>query len=54
MLNKKGELTFKNTVWKTQKFRIPKKFSFQLISNDEVKKIMKYLKGNKSVGGGGG
>ena len=35
-------------------FRIPKKFSFQLISKDEVKKIIKDLNNSKSLGGGGG
>ena len=35
-------------------FRIPKKFSFQLISKDEVKKIIKDLNNSKSGGGGGG
>ena len=34
-------------------FRIPKKFSFQLISKDEVKKIIKDLNNSKSLGGGG-
>ena len=33
-----------------QNFRIPKKFSFQSVSKDEVKKIIKDLKNNKSVG----
>ena len=33
-------------------FRIPKKFSFQLISKDEVKKIIKDLNNSKSLGGG--
>ena len=32
-------------------FRIPRKFSFQPISKDEVKKIVKDLKNSKSVGG---
>ena len=32
-------------------FRIPKNFSFQLVSKDDVKKIIKDLKKNKSVGG---
>ena len=31
-------------------FRIPKKFSFQPVSKDEVKKIIKDLKNSKSVG----
>ena len=34
-----------------QKFRIFKKFLFQLVSMDVVKKIMKDQKRNKSVGG---
>ena len=34
-----------------QNFRIPKKFSFQSVSKDEVKKIIKDLKNSKSVGG---
>ena len=34
-----------------QNFRISKKFSFQPVSKDEVKKIIKYLKNSKSVGG---
>ena len=34
-----------------QNFRTPKKFSFQPVSKDEVKKIMKDLKNSKSVGG---
>ena len=34
-------------------FRIPKKFSFQLMSKDEVKKIIKDLNNSKSLGGGG-
>ena len=34
-------------------FRIPKKFSFQLISKDEVKKIIKDLNNSKSLWGGG-
>ena len=29
---------------------IPKKFSFQLVSKDEVKKIIKDFKNSKSVG----
>ena len=33
-----------------QNFRIPKKFSFQPVSKDEVKKITKDLKNSKSVG----
>ena len=33
-----------------QNFRIPKKFSFQSVSKDEVKKIIKDLKNSKSVG----
>ena len=32
-------------------FRIPKKFSFQLVSNDDVRKIIKDLKNSKSVMG---
>ena len=32
-------------------FRIPKKFSFQLVSNDDVRKIIKDLKNSKSVKG---
>ena len=31
--------------------RIPKKFSFQPVSTDEVKKIIKNLKNSKSLGG---
>ena len=34
-----------------QNFSIPKRFSFQPVSKDEVKKIMKDLKNSKSVGG---
>ena len=34
-----------------QNFRIPKKFSFQPASKDEVKKLIKDLKNSKSVGG---
>ena len=34
-----------------QNFRISKKFSFQPVSKDEVKKIIKDLKNSKSVGG---
>ena len=34
-----------------ENFRIPKKFSFQLVSQDEVKKIIKDLKNSKSVVG---
>ena len=34
-----------------QNFRIPKKRSFQPVSMDEVKKIIKYFKNSKSVGG---
>ena len=34
-----------------ENFRIPKKFSFQLVSQDEVKKIIKDLKNSKSEGG---
>ena len=30
--------------------RIPKKFSFQPVSTDEVKKIIKNLKNSKSLG----
>ena len=40
-----------------QNMRIPKNFSFQLVSKDDVKKIIKNLKNRKSVGvgwGGGG
>ena len=33
-----------------QNFRIPKKFSFQLVSKDEVKNFIKNLKNSKSVG----
>ena len=33
-----------------QNFRIPKKFSFQLFSKDEVKEIIKDLKNSKYVG----
>ena len=32
-------------------FRISKKFSFEPVSKDEVKKIIKDLKNSKSVGG---
>ena len=32
-----------------QNFRIPKKCSFQLVSKDEVKKIIKDLKNSKSM-----
>ena len=35
-----------------QNFRISKKFYFQLVSKDEVKKIIKDLKNSKSVCGG--
>ena len=34
-----------------QKFRITKKFYFQFVSKDEVKKLIKDLKSNKSLGG---
>ena len=34
-----------------QDFRIPKKFSFQLFSKDEVKKIIRDLKNSKYVRG---
>ena len=34
-----------------QNFRIPAKFSFQSVSKDEVKKIIKDWKNSKSVGG---
>ena len=34
-----------------QNFRITKKFSFQPVSKDEVKKIIRDLKNSKSVGG---
>ena len=34
-----------------QNFRISKKFSFQPVSKDEVKKMIKDLKNSKSVGG---
>ena len=34
-----------------QNFRISKKFSLEPVSKDEVKKIIKYLKNSKSVGG---
>ena len=34
-----------------QNFRIPKKRSFQPVSMDEVKKIIKDFKNSKSVGG---
>ena len=37
-----------------QKYRISKKFWVQLVSKYEVKKMIKDLKNNKSVGVGGG
>ena len=37
-----------------QNFKIPKRFSFETVSKDEVKKIIKDLQNSKSMGGVGG